>query len=479
MAQQSETRCSLCGIDFGSSIFSRHFFTPAGLPGCFACFIGSTRKQNKRAPTAGLLDRQPHSPADRSAGTAARRPRQHSDLRLTDLQLAACGKHVWTALKSQQISASSFCHDCGLAMCSACMLATDHRFHDISPLSDLIGSRPTPRASQGPKAAGGQTLAKAAQKVVSRLSQACARPAELPDAHDSKPESSSSKAPENRSLCLLDVLAAGSQRPSEREKAPSTRALRKRVGVVLSPTADRRPILRPKDSGSQGIPLSSPANQLQNAHKKVALMSPIIKFTGKRSTASESGDQTAARTSGSQLADERTVFGERTGAVQPRGHAKTQSLAEPLVSGFSYEDKENNPHFQNSANCGSPKPRHRPSSQAGSRRNTPRPTCSLREFSAGIEKAFGRLASSPAAKNLVLSRMGICSDNFGKMVPLLRDYRLCQLDLSFNSLTDDCLALLSGVIKSSRVSIDLRGNKLSAAALAKFKRSCPGCSVSV
>lgn len=322
-------------------------------------------------------------------------------------------------------------------------------------------------------------LSKVAQKVVSLLSQPNQRLISQANVFHDDVSSPNSKAFEIKSLFLMDVLASKSQTTHRNDISQSSRALRSRIGVAVSPKTDRRSILRTRNSGSQCINLSSPRTTLQRTKKRVTMMSPIIKFTDKKSKSSESVEKTQVQGTTSQFSIERTVFGDRTEAPNVRGHAKTLSLIDPSVTKFSYEDKENNPYCPNFCQMGSPKFFKRQKSATNSRKGTPRPGCNLLEFSSGIQKAFNRMGNSLAAKNLVLSRMGISKDNLYQMVPLIKDYKLSQIDLSFNALTDDCLAMLSKVLIKTNIKIDFRGNKLSNGAIAKFKKACPGCTLTV
>lgn len=478
MQRNKEVVCSSCEKEIGSSPFNQSLHCSKGLSLCLSCFINSSLTKQKKDPNDS------HKPTlSRSPETCQLLKFQDDVPRLEDLDLTPCGKHIWTELITQKLNAYSYCHNCSISLCSVCLLSTQHRHHFTSQLCDLFGSSTTQdneKEGQGVKKRDDvdeATLAKVAKKVISLLSQPVSKTLYTSSSCEKAEPLKKAKARAVKTVCLRDVLSTKSQTKLSSEKLTSISTKKIEEKNFTSPQTDRRKILREKTTTPQVTKFEGSVKAQEKGPSHIQLMSPIIKFSSKKPSSASDKVENGSLPSAADIKPFKPSAIQSSRVVKVKGHCKTLSLAIPATSIFSYEDKENDPYMAKLSRLGSPKPKLKPFSFGGTRRDTPRSSCHLADFSVGIQKAFSKLNNSTALKTLVLNKMGISLHNLQQLVPLMQNYKLSHIDLSSNHLDDACLPLLIELFKKTRIFIDLRGNQFSEEALENFKRTCSLCTV--
>jgi hypothetical protein len=476
MAENSRTiaECCSCKTQFLANTSSRGFINPGGQRICFNCFINSSlnnsSKDEEETPCPLLCS---------SILVGSPCIKENLAINKIKFSLEPCNKHRWTEVKSHKLHAYSYCTVCDVCLCSVCLLSTPHRYHETVQLSDLFSSiDDVPNQSSPlikPSIEKG-SLGKIAQRVITLLSTP---QQELPESLVStakQKNSSLNNTSDGKSIFLLDVLNRDHKRNCKSKEPQINGFTVEETGHNAASKPQTKSITRMKSPLTANTSIYNGERTLQRSQRKLNMMSPLVKFKKKTGNTSPTIEYIRDLTQPEEMGMPNYTIYMPHQVQKGKGHMKTASLVpECLIK--KKENKENKHPDDILVATDAQKAIKRVVSSTKTRCQTPKQVTDLSKFSIGIKKAFGGQTNKNISKFLVLSRMGISKDNFLQVIDLIRTYKIAELDLSHNSITDSCLPQLAELLKDQSIKVDLRGNLLTKNAVALFRKACPSCSV--
>jgi hypothetical protein len=471
----SISECPSCKSLFLANGSSKGFTTPSGRRICFNCFINSSinnsEKDEEESPSPLLCS---------SILVGSPCTKESLVLHKINFNLEPCRKHIWTELKSQKLHAYTYCTVCDVCLCSVCLLSTPHRYHETVQLSDLFTSiDDVPNQSSPvikPSIEKG-TLGKVAQRVITLLSTP---PQLLPEGLGStarQQSSSLNNTSEGKSLFLLDVLNKDPKR-SPRSNEPQINGFTvEESGQQGQPITLKNSTLRRRSPLTVNTSIYNGNKNLQKSQRKFNMMSPIVKFKKPILNSPPNIENIReVEQPEEDLNSNFTIYKPNGAQKIKKGHTKTASLV-PEILKKTVENKENRHPDQQGTISGAKKLIKRVVSSTKTRCETPRQSSALSTFTRGLQQAFGNQKPNQSGKSLILSRLGISAANLGELLELAGSYKIAELDLRHNSLTDGCLPALATLLQTQAAKVDLRGNLLTRHAVALFRQACPRCAV--
>lgn len=463
------SQCSTCKLEILAHSSSKGFLAPDGQQLCFNCYInysGNNSEKNEDANActqlcSSILIGSPCLKENMSLGSM-------------NFNLEACSKHIWTELKTQKLHAFTYCTVCDLCMCSVCLLSTPHRYHETLQLSEIFSNVDEipnqPQLAKKPSI-GPSVFANIAKRVIKLLSS----PAQLtPEALASAGGQLSSpinNTSDGKSLFLLDVLNKETKKDAKSKEPLVNVFSLEENSEKARPKAKSNSIVRSKSPYTVNVSLVKPSQPLHKSSRTSVVASPLIKVNRKEFNSPSTLTSLRTIASGTKEVVKEYSLYKPTINQKARRHTKAFSLIPENIN-WGTDNKENVSPSLYVSTREPTKSIKRVISGSKTRADTPRPSSDLSNFSMGIQKAFGSISSANTPKYFVLSRMGISEKNILQLVELMKNYRIFEIDLSHNKLTDLCLPPLATVLKDQRVKIDLRGNPLSNSAVDVFKSQC-------
>jgi hypothetical protein len=473
--EQTTSSCAICKFEISACGYSKGFTSPEGRRLCFTCFINysvkNSDKHDENSPSPILCS---------SIEMGSPGLKDNLPLHKMNFTLEPCSKHIWTELKTQKLYAYSYCTVCDVSICSVCLLSTPHRYHETLQLSELFSSIeevPSQVSASRKTANADGALGKVAQRVITLLSTP---PSGLEGAIGSS--SRQTKSPlnntsEGKSLFLLDVLNKD-QKKSPFRKEPQIKVFSiEESQLPLQAAREKKSMTRKKSPLTVNTSIYQPNQTLQKSQRQFKLMSPLVKTKNREMNSPAAFEYYKESEPKKDACPAAFSIYKPSQTIKPKGHTKTTSLIPSDILENILENKENVAPGEKKSAKESKKAIKRVLSSSKTSCETPRQRADLSSFSLGIQKAFGTQTGTQTAKHFVLTRMGISKENINQLIEMLKNYKVSQIDLSHNSLTDGCLPPLASLFKDQSIKVDLRGNLLTPNAVALFKQACQKCSV--